>query len=1038
MAIDTIYTIAGGAWFQDTLNGVASFLDSRAGDALIAMATAVSVIVGAATYIRTRNIMDLVKWAGFYVLVIAVLIGDKRSVQIIDLSEPARIYQVDNVPAGLAAPASMITRIGAGMAQTYDTIFARPDALTYSKTGMLFGAQLAAGSSDFRFSEPEIQRMFSDYVHNCVVGDIMLNNKYTIGELMNADDPYALIFSRPSPLRGLYDKNRNFLTCEQAATRINTDSGDISGANTSPFLQQILNTLHGFTDQVFGQTNGAQSALFTEMLGDSYNYFHRTSLTSTEIIRKNVIMNGLRSGLESFSALSGDTAGLVNVATQTSMAKMRLSQWSQQRGNSDTTVAGSDISNSSNLTNGIIYWFVRMISPFTEKMVSQPVYTIRYYEHKLQYSARQILNDDYTVYCGQLLKQELIIAGCAALLVAFVATFAVYWYIGRTGRQQSEDEIIGGRALSESPKDVARMMKKRGEASDIRIDDLPLKLDSEIQNMSMHGTVSTGKSTLMRKIMKQLRDRGDLVIIYDKGCTFIEDFYDESRDKVLNALDARCPNWDLWEECRTISELENASATLIPASSGEDPFWQGSARTIFAEGAERMRRDEDRSYNKFLRTLLAIQLDQLRTFLAGTPASTLVDGKIEKTAISIRSVLTNYVKAMRYLQGIDRPGREKFTIREWMKGQADKSKNGWLFITSDEQNHESLKPLISLWLSIAATSLLAMGPNRQRRVWFFYDELASLHKLPTLPRIISEARKFGGCFVLGFQSFAQLEEIYGPKAAAALFDLLNTKFFFRSPSAQIAKFVEEDIGETWRKKFSEQTSFGHEQVRDGISFGKEEERVSIVSYSDVQSLNDLQCFVTLPGSYPVVKLTMKYEAMPKVADSLLLRDVQTSLDQMLEDEITRRTEEERHKFAGLFEGASLIQAVPESNLSNTPPPSAGRVAAVLAETNTPPETRTLQTENAAGDADTKNTGSTAVAAEGGSTSTGGTERDIEQDLPKDVPPGLNSDGEVVDSEAYEDWVQASHQTRDMTRREEVNINHATDKARDFDDDREVF
>ncbi|MCQ1961876.1 conjugal transfer mating-pair stabilization protein TraG [Escherichia coli] len=326
MAIDTIYTIAGGAWFQDTLNGVASFLDSRAGDALIAMATAVSVIVGAATYIRTRNIMDLVKWAGFYVLVIAVLIGDKRSVQIIDLSEPARIYQVDNVPAGLAAPASMITRIGAGMAQTYDTIFARPDALTYSKTGMLFGAQLAAGSSDFRFSEPEIQRMFSDYVHNCVVGDIMLNNKYTIGELMNAADPYALIFSRPSPLRGLYDKNRNFLTCEQAATRINTDSGDISGANTSPFLQQILNTLHGFTDQVFGQTNGAQSALFTEMLGDSYNYFHRTSLTSTEIIRKNVIMNGLRSGLESFSALSGDTAGLVNAATQTSMAKMRLSQ----------------------------------------------------------------------------------------------------------------------------------------------------------------------------------------------------------------------------------------------------------------------------------------------------------------------------------------------------------------------------------------------------------------------------------------------------------------------------------------------------------------------------------------------------------------------------------------------------------------------------------------------------------------------------------------------------------------------------------------
>lgn len=99
------------------------------------------------------------------------------------------------------------------------------------------------------------------------------------------------------------------------------------------------------------------------------------------------------------------------------------------------------------------------------------------------------------------------------------------------------------------------MMKKRGEASDIRIDGLPLKLDSEIQNFAMHGTVGSGKSQLMRKILKQLRDRGDLVIIYDKGCTFVEDFYDESRDKVLNAkmpvvLTGTCgrsagtsPNW---------------------------------------------------------------------------------------------------------------------------------------------------------------------------------------------------------------------------------------------------------------------------------------------------------------------------------------------------------------------------------------------------------------------------------------------------------------------------------------------------------------
>ena len=647
------------------------------------------------------------------------------------------------------------------------------------------------------------------------------------------------------------------------------------------------------------------------------------------------------------------------------------------------------------MMNGIIYWYVRAAIPFMDKMARAPILHINYKNLRLEYTPRQVLDDAYTQWCGRVLKQEIVVAFCSSLLGVFLIALLVYWYIGRTGKKQSEDEVIGGRELNGDPKAVTKMMKKRGEASDIRIDALSLKKDAEIQNFAMHGTVGSGKSQLMRKILAFLRERGDLVILYDKGCTFIEDFYDESRDEVLNALDARCPNWDMWEECRTLPEFENVSTTLIPSSSGEDPFWQGSARTIFAEGAERMRADKNRSYSAFLRTMLAIKLDQLRTFLSGTPASTLVDGKIEKTAISIRSVLTNYVKALRYLQGIDRQGKPTFTIREWMKGQRDKTQNGWLFITSDEEHHESLKPLISMWLSIAATSLLAMGENRQRRVWFFYDELPSLHKLPTLPRIIAEARKFGGCFVLGFQSFAQLEETYGPKAAAGMFDLLNTKFFFRSPSAEIAKFVEQDIGETRRLKFSEQTSFGHEQVRDGISFGKDEERVNIISYSDVQSLNDLQCFVTLPGSYPVVKLSMKYQPMEKRAEPLILRDLKTSLDDEIDDALLARSAEERQALAGLFVPTNETPAASPMTSESASVASGMPVAA------------------------SARTGATAATNSGG----------VEQTLDErpDLPPGINEHGEVVDVQAYTTALASAQTTQVAVRREEVNINNVVER-----------
>lgn len=653
--------------------------------------------------------------------------------------------------------------------------------------------------------------------------------------------------------------------------------------------------------------------------------------------------------------------------------------------------------NTQTFLNGLVYWWSHTLIPFGSIIRKPPVYPVRYYGNTLYYTYDKILTDKYTVWCGITLRNELILSGLFASIITFIVVIGIFWYIGRVGKKASDDEITGGRILEDNPKVVARLMRRRGTASHIVIDGLPIVKDSEIQNFAMHGTVGTGKSTLMRKKLLRLREAGVPVIIYDKGNTFVEEFFDESIDTLLNPMDRRCANWDMWAECPTLPDLEAVTETLIPMGNSGDPFWQGSARTIFAEGAEQMRSDKTRTYNSFLRTLLAIKLDKLRDFLAGTPASTLVDGSIEKTAISIRSVLTNYVKSLRYLQGIDREGKKPFTIREWMQGNSDKKRSGWLFITSNQRHHESLKPLISMWLGIASGHLLSLHENRYRRVWFFYDELPSLHKLPNLPYIIAEARKYGGCFVLGFQSYAQLEETYGPKFAAAIYDLLNTKFFFRSPSAAIAKFVEEDIGQTVRKRFSEQTSFGTDEVRDGISYGKDEERVSIVSYSDVQGLEDLQCFVTLPGKYPVVRLTLKYQPLPKVAEGILERDVKTSLDPEIEQEISQQESSERLAARKLF--------IPSDTQVKTDPAPAGNPVSVSpAPAVAGPDSSSTGTSG-------ENADVTDKPARGG-----GRENEI--------PHGVSTEGEVVDMEAYEAWQQETqHGTRDEVRREEVNINH---------------
>ncbi len=248
-------------------------------------------------------------------VLISLLVNVRTSVQIIDNSDLVQVHRVDNVPVGLAMPLSLTTRIGHAMVASYEMIFTQPDSATYSKTGMLFGANLIVKSTDFLSRNPEIINLFQDYVQNCVLGDIYLNHKYTLEDLMASADPYTLIFSRPSPLRGVYDSNNNFITCKDASVtlkdRLNLDTK--TGGKT----------WHYYVQQIFGGRPDPD-LLFRQLVSDSYSYFYGSSQSASHIMRQNVTMNALKEGITSNAARNGDTASLVSLATTSSMEKQRL------------------------------------------------------------------------------------------------------------------------------------------------------------------------------------------------------------------------------------------------------------------------------------------------------------------------------------------------------------------------------------------------------------------------------------------------------------------------------------------------------------------------------------------------------------------------------------------------------------------------------------------------------------------------------------------------------------------------------------------
>ena len=432
---------------------------------------------------------------------------------------------------------------------------------------------------------------------------------------------------------------------------------------------------------------------------------------------------------------------------------------------------------------------------------------------------------------------------CLGILVVFV-----YFFKFKGQLQRKTTELRGG-SLTD-PKTLTKLLKKAKKASDICVAGVPLVKNSEVQHILLTGTTGTGKSVCMKEIMDQVRAKGQRAIVYDIEGTFIPKYFRPGIDTILNPLDPRCPAWNIWQECQDAADFEAVASSLMPLHlAGSDPFWIHSARTIFASAALKLDKDNKRTNQALLQPLFAENLAGIGELLAGSAAESLISEKNEKTALSIKATLSTYCKALMYLK--DDTKGPLFSIRKWVeKDEGD----GWLFIASNAQKIDALKPLISVWLDVAAKSILSLSQSAERRLWFFIDELPSLHRLPSLVNTLSRCRKYGGCFVSAIQDVHQLHSVYGRDEAETLTSLFNTNLCYRTKGPDSAVWMSKVMGSREIIEKKEGYSYGANDMRDGVSINQERRKETIVMDSEFIQLDDLEAYLRLPGDWPVTKV----------------------------------------------------------------------------------------------------------------------------------------------------------------------------------------
>ena len=484
----------------------------------------------------------------------------------------------------------------------------------------------------------------------------------------------------------------------------------------------------------------------------------------------------------------------------------------------------------------------------------------------------------------------------AAMLVTLIAVpliAAFFWYSVRFGRNSKATKHQRGAQLATSAELLAQIkshnrieqgkelrpllgrgwrfarakeLDRIGIYRPFTLAGIPYPWREEQAHTMLIGNTGMGKTVAMMNQLDQIRARGHRAIVFDLTGAYISTYFDPARDTILHPLDARCPAWNIFDECRTAADFTNAAQALVPHDGGgAEQFWVLGARTLFVETCISLLREGETTNEALADALMRADLSELHERLKGTLAGPISDPESAKVAQSVRAVFNVNAQALLYLPSAG----PRFSIRDWVN--QDRRDGSILFVAARYVDLAICRQLLTLWLDIAVNTLMTRKITNELRLWFLLDELGALHRLPALESGLQTARNFGGAFVTGVHTYSKLKETYGDNIAATLSSVTKTKLILGSSDPESAKWCSELIGSGEVHAVNEGYSFGIDKTRDAVSLSPERREQALVLPDEVRKLAKLEGYIAFPGNLPAAPVKFEPKSRPGVAAAFIPR-----------------------------------------------------------------------------------------------------------------------------------------------------------------------
>jgi type IV secretory pathway TraG/TraD family ATPase VirD4 len=376
----------------------------------------------------------------------------------------------------------------------------------------------------------------------------------------------------------------------------------------------------------------------------------------------------------------------------------------------------------------------------------------------------------------------------------------------------------------------------------IQLGDSIIPREKEPEHFMIVGSTGAGKTTNIRQLLRQIRDRGEPAIVEDAESDFIQEFYDPSQDVILNPLDARCPFWSPWLEFRdeTLAmDLEAMAASLIrtPPRDAAQEFFFRTGRKLLKCLFGVVENHEPQAIFEFL----SQSPEDIQEQLKGTVAYRLVDPGLKETGHNIIGTALTAAGPFEHLPRLNETSQQ-WSAREWAR-----NRQGWIFLTCTAPAQAVVQPMQGIWFDCLIRWLLDADIEGEDQTWIVADELPALDYQPNILTLLTRGRKRRLPVVMGFQNVSQMRSIYGRDGTVTLTSSPTTKVVLRCDEPETALWCSDLIGKHEVERLQITQLAGLSSYREGVNLSPHRSIEPLVLPAEIQKLEPFHGYLCIAG-----------------------------------------------------------------------------------------------------------------------------------------------------------------------------------------------